>query len=89
MRFFSWVDFQFEMLAVFLGLVGLILVYAAWAGYRQRRRRPTSAAGPRPETGIGYEEKSPVPPFLIFVYLGIGLWALSYLVYIWTTGIIF
>jgi hypothetical protein len=90
MRYFVWVDFQFEMLAIFLGLVALILVYLAWAGYPQRRREMTPEQIPERsghELKTGHDmEKNPIAPFLVLIYIIIPIWSLLYFVYYWATG---
>ncbi|HIJ69679.1 MAG TPA: hypothetical protein HPP57_09295 [Deltaproteobacteria bacterium] len=90
MRFFVWLDFQYEMIALFLGGISLIMVYAAWAGYRRRRaagtEREFDQTGPR-EPGSGdHTDKGPIGPFLIYTYLLIAAWAFSYLIYVWANG---
>ncbi len=90
MRFFIWPDFQFEMIALFLGAVSLIMVYIAWTGYPKRRvagtqkeleerRRHERESGRPPE-------KNPITPFLICTYLLIAAWSFSYLIYVWANG---
>jgi hypothetical protein len=90
MRFFVWVDFQYEMLALFLGAISLIMVYAAWAGYPRRRVARTEQElekTRRHEPGSGHHlEKNPIGPFLIYTYLLIAAWAFSYLIYVWANG---
>ena len=87
MRFFVWVDFQYEMIALFLGAISLIMVYAAWAGYRRRHiglRTGTENRG-QPESGH-HTDKNPIGPFLIYTYLLIAAWAFSYLIFVWANG---
>ena len=90
MRFFVWLDFQYEMIALFLGGISLIMVYAAWAGYRRRRTAGTEQeldqTVPR-EPGSGHHtDKGPIGPFLIYTYLLIAAWAFSYLIFVWANG---
>jgi hypothetical protein len=90
MRFFVWLDFQYEMIALFLGGISLIMVYAAWAGYRRRRTAGTEQEleeTGHPEPGSGHHtEKNPIGPFLICTYLLIAVWAFSYLIFVWANG---
>ncbi len=88
MRFFVWLDFQYEMIALFLGAISLIMVYLAWAGYPRRRAARTEQeleqkghreSGHRPE-------KNPIVPFLIYTYLLIAAWSFSYLIFVWANG---
>jgi hypothetical protein len=90
MRYFVWVDFKYEMVAIFLGAVALILVYLAWASYPKERRERTAEQlqerrGHELETGQDIE-KNPVAPFLIFIYTIIPIWSVLYLVYMWASG---
>jgi len=90
MRFFVWPDFQYEMIALFLGAISLILVYLAWASYPKRRTAETmeesEEKGSREGESEHHPEKNPIAPFLIYVYLLIGAWSLSYLIFVWANG---
>jgi hypothetical protein len=84
MRFFIWVDFQYEMMALFLGAISLIMVYLAWASYPRRRAARTEQ---ELEQRRGDDpEKNPIAPFLIYTYLLIAAWSVSYLIYVWANG---
>ncbi len=85
MRFFIWVDFKYEIAAIFIGLISLVLIYIAWAGYPRRKMVRTLD---ELETGPKIE-KNPVAPFLIFTYVGIVCWSIGYVIYIWANGINF
>jgi hypothetical protein len=89
MRFFSLIDFQYIVLAFFLGLVGLILVYMAWGSYPTHRRRESKEEmrelyGHEIESGHD-AEKAPIAPFIVFVYVGIIVWSIVYMI---ITGIV-
>lgn len=90
MRFFVWLDFQYEMIALFLGAVSLIMVYAAWAGYPRRRTAGTEEELEQRsghERGSGHHpDKNPTGPFLIYTYLLIAAWSFSYLIFVWANG---
>lgn len=90
MRFFVWPDFQYDMIALFLGAISLILVYLAWASYPQRRIARTVEEleeRRRHESESGHHsEKKPVTPFLVCVYLLIAAWSFSYLIFVWANG---
>ncbi|MEN6442114.1 MAG: hypothetical protein ABFD97_26425 [Syntrophobacter sp.] len=87
MRYFFWLDFQYEMAALFVGLISLILVYMAWASYPKRTdaripEAPDERSGH--ELQIGHDpERNPVVPFLVAIYLGAAAWAMLYVFYIW------
>jgi len=93
MRFFSLLDFQHWVLAFFLGLTALILVYLAFGSYTRRR-----AEGPRAmekpsvagEVGVAHAgEENPIPSLLIVVYLGIMVSAVAYVVFVGIRGVAF
>lgn len=90
MRFFVWLDFQYLMLALFIGLISLILVYIAWASYPHRRiPRTQEELDERRghEMQLGHDpEGIPIAPFLIFIYVGIAAWSVLYMVYIWASS---
>lgn len=90
MRYFALQDYQYMVLAFFIGLICLILVYMAWGSYPTHRT-------PRSEEEIkklkGHEmdtghdaKKNPVAPFLIFIYIGITVWSLAYMVFVGVRG---
>ena len=90
MRFFVWPDFQFAMMALFLGGISLILVYLAWSSYPRRRIARTmdeleEGKYHGPESGQ-HPEKNPIAPFLLYTYLLVGAWAFSYLIFVWANG---
>jgi hypothetical protein len=81
MRFFVWLDFQYEMIALFLGAVSLIAVYLAWASYPGRRIARTEQ-----EHESGHHPEKPLGPFLILTYLIIVSCSIGYLIYVWASG---
>lgn len=90
MRFFVWLDFQYEMIALFLGAISIIAVYLAWASYPRRRMARTleeleERRYHERESGR-HPEKIPIAPFLILTYLLVGAWAVAYLIYVWANG---
>jgi hypothetical protein len=84
MRFFPLLDFQHVVLALFLGLLGVILAAAAWGGYARRGNAP-------PETDGGdanpRAEENPIPPVLVFVYAAVAACAFGYAGFIWSNGL--
>ncbi len=86
MQYFPLVDLQHWLLAIFLGLVSLILVYLAFGSHASREK---GAEGERAKRDIlfGEEtEKNPTPPILIFVYVGAVVFAVAYLILIGIRG---
>ena len=90
MRFFVWLDFQYEMIALFLGAISLIMVYARLGGLPEKThsQNRTGTRGKRVhERESGHHtEKNPIGPFLIYTYLLIAAWAFSYLIFVWANG---
>jgi hypothetical protein len=83
MRFFPVLDFQHEILAIFLGLVSALLIYLALRSFRYSQER-------KDEKGIHEEEfyesigvrikNHTVPPFLLFLILGFIIWFFFYVI---------
>jgi len=85
MQFFPLVNFQHWVLAIFLGLVLLILVYLAFGSHSRR----TEGAAERDEREILFDEepvKKPMPPILIVVFLVAIFFALGYFILIGIKG---
>jgi len=80
MQYFSLVSLQHWILALFLGLVSVILIYLAFGSHPGREK---GVGGERPDRDIlfGEEtEKNPIAPILIFVYVGAVVFAVAYLI---------
>ncbi len=90
MQSFPLVDLQHWVLAIFLGLISLILVYLAFGSHASRRaKRVEEEPEERRELEILHaqdEEKNPIAPLLIFIYVGAILFAVAYLVMIGIRG---
>ncbi|HBD10319.1 MAG TPA: hypothetical protein DCZ69_18885 [Syntrophobacteraceae bacterium] len=90
MRFFPLLDFQHWVLAVFLGLTAVILVYLAFGTYaRHRPEGERGLEGSQTEGdagGVHGGEENPVPAFLKVVYAGIVAAALGYMIFIGIRG---
>jgi hypothetical protein len=93
MRFFSLLDFQHWVLALFLGLTAAILVYLAFGSYPRRRAQgppgaqEPHAAGDSRDLHEGGE--NPVPTLLMVIYLGFFAVAVAYLVVVGIRGVAF
>ena len=86
MQYFPLVDLQHWMLAIFLGLVSVILIYLAFGSHPGREK---GAEGEPTERDIlfGEEtEKNPMAPILFFVYVGVIVFAAAYLILIGVKG---
>jgi hypothetical protein len=97
MRYFALLDLQHMVLALFLGLGLVVLLYAAWMGYRERE--PEESAGPPGglegtgaaeaggvETGEEEHRDNPIPPMLILLYTVVAVWMVSYLMVVGIRG---
>jgi hypothetical protein len=77
MRYFDLLDFQYLVLALFIGTAVTILVYVAFRWPVQPRKRKEEPE----EFAEGLKiEKNPVPPILVFVYSAFFIWAVVYLI---------
>jgi hypothetical protein len=82
MRYFQLLDFQNTVLLIFLGLTFLILAYLAF-GYPDRKGEQEALE----EFPDGIKEgNGPLPPLLIFLYLGFAVWAIAYVLVIGIQG---
>lgn len=84
MRYFDWLDFQYLMAALFVGVSAVILAYVAWAGYS--RRLPPGPHEDVRAPDLNNFEGHPVGPFLLLVYIIIPLWSVCYFLYVLATG---
>jgi hypothetical protein len=83
MRYFALLDFQYIVLALFIGIAATILLYVAF-GWPGASRRGQQAPEQYAE-GLQIE-KNRVPPILVFVYSAFLIWALAYLVVVGIKG---
>ena len=77
MRYFNLLDFQYVVLALFIGIALTILLYVAFgwpAASLKRNKVPEEFA-----EGLQIE-KNPVPPILIFIYTAFFIWAVVYMI---------
>ena len=80
MRLFTLLDMQHLILGIFLGAICAILIYL---GFRSVRYTRTNKHAER-ETGYpdGLEiENHPVPPLLLFLFLGFVVWFIFYVIF--------
>lgn len=80
MRFFDLLDLQNLVLAIFLGLVAVVLVYLGFQSYAFSRRTRDAEKIEEEFPGGIEVQNHPIPPFLIFVMIGFLLWAVAYVV---------
>jgi len=82
MRFFALQDFQFIVLALFLGLTAAIILAVAFGGH-VRRPEPTETGELPAEEEVGTppaSENNPITPWMLFTYFWVMVWAIGYLI---------
>jgi hypothetical protein len=79
MRFFTVPDFQHLVLAFFLGLAAVLVVYLSFRyGASDKPHNDVGPIDPAPESHDGGD--NPVPPILAFVYIAVLLFISFYTV---------
>ena len=86
MQYFPLVDLQHWVLAIFLGLVSLILIYLAFGSHAPRGKGAEEEGAAREIFFSQDAEKNPIAPILIFVYVGALVFAVAYLILIGLHG---
>jgi hypothetical protein len=87
MRFFFLQDYQHWLLAVFLGIVLAILVYLAFRSYGYSNERADERARQGLDHPDGIVGKNfPTPPFILFLYIGLAVWVIIYVIYVGIMG---
>jgi len=82
MRFFDVLDFQYLILTVFLGAVSLLLIYLGFRSYSfSWKERPKSAEEDHEYPGELRIGNHPIPPLLLFVFIGFGVWFFIYVIF--------
>jgi NADH:ubiquinone oxidoreductase subunit 3 (subunit A) len=89
MRFFSLLDFQYAMLLIFLGLIALVLLYMAFYSHDFIPRRRDKKEEVEEYPGGIQAQNQRIPLILIFVYVGLAIWAVAYVVVIGIRGVPF
>jgi hypothetical protein len=86
MPYFPITTFQEMILAFFLGLGTFVLIYLAWGTYPEDRpegmEKELEKQGTRESVEVPQPADNPVPPFLLFIYFGLAVWILAYLIII-------
>ncbi len=82
MRFFDVLDFQYLILTVFLGIVSLLLIYLSLRSYSfSWKERPKSGEDEHEYPGGLRIGTHPIPPLLLFVFIGFGVWLFIYVIF--------
>jgi len=79
LRFFALLDFRYYVLAVFLGLITVLIIYISF------KRTPAEEEEDRGDFMELPEEPSvaqhPIPPILLFIYIGVVIWSILYVIF--------
>jgi len=86
MRFFPLLDLQYVMLLIFLGLIALVLIYVAFRTYDFLPRKRGEGEETEEYPGGIQASNKPIPLILIFLYAGLAIWAVAYVVVIGIRG---
>jgi hypothetical protein len=74
------------MLLVFLGVIALVLIYVAFSTYDFLPRKKGDGEEMEEYPGGIQTTNKPIPLILIFLYAGLAIWALAYVVGIGIRG---
>jgi len=84
MPYFPLTTFQEMTLAFFLGLGTFVLLYLAWGSYpkdrQEDKKSETEKAEVQETLDLPPSADNPVPPFLLFLYIGLAVWIVAYLI---------
>jgi len=93
MQYFPLLAYQHLVLAFFLGMGFVILLYIAFSSYKQTREEMSEEELDRLARGELAEVHDPegnrIAPVLIFIYLGVIVWSVSYVVVVGIKGTAF
>ena len=81
MRLFALLDAQHLILGIFLGLIGVILIYLGFRSARfvKPRKQEEERESGYPD-GLEIENHS-FPPLLLFLFLGFVAWFIFYVIF--------
>jgi hypothetical protein len=84
LRFFSLLDFRYYVLAIFLGLITALVLYLSFSRTSEEGEDERSDLIEFPE-GLS-SARHPIPPILLFVYIGFVIWAIIYVIFFGILG---
>jgi hypothetical protein len=84
MRFFPLLDFQSVILALFMGLGALLVLWICFRGYHHGQEGQEQDLENYPD-GIR-AGRGPIPPVLLLIYVGFLVWALLYILKVGVAG---
>ena len=83
MRFFSLFDFRYFILALFLGIISVLVIYLSFG----RKEGEAEKGVEHPQFAGGLQEAgNRIPTILLFVYIGFLVWAIIYAIFIGIRG---
>jgi len=82
MRFFDILDFQYLILAFFLGAASVLIIYLGFRSYSfSWKEGPKSAEEEHEYPGGIRIGTHPIPPLLFFIFIGFGVWFFVYVIF--------
>lgn len=84
MRFFPMLDLQYVVLALFMGLGALLVLWISFRGYYGRHEEQEQDLEKYPD-GIR-AGRGPIPALLLLIYMGFFVWALGYALMVGLAG---
>ena len=84
MRSFPMIDVHYVVLALFMGLGALLVLWIAFRGYHEAHEDEKADLEAYPD-GIR-TGKGPIPALLLLVYVGFLIWALGYVLKVGVAG---
>jgi hypothetical protein len=82
MRFFDVLDFQYLILTVFLGAAVLLIIYLGFRSYSYSWKEGPKTAEEEHEYPGGLKIGThPIPPLLIFLFIGFVVWFFIYVIF--------
>jgi hypothetical protein len=91
MRFFTVIDLRHLVLAFFLGAGAVLVIYLAFRYPLKRGKESDEAKKGEVSLAEGYPDdlridNNPVPPVLVYVFLGFVLWLICYVIFFGVLG---
>ncbi len=86
MRYFTVLDFQRLILGLALGVILVIAIYLTWKGYPRDRDQLDDIDREANIDFIPASEHHPITPMLLFLYVGVAMWIIGYLVVVGIFG---
>jgi hypothetical protein len=85
MRLFTLLDAQHLILGISLGMVCSILIYLGFRSAHFAKKQKGKGREPDYPDGLQVENH-PLPPLLLFLFLGFAAWLIIYVIFRWKAG---